>query len=88
MSQNYYLHQEPYGRRHLGKTFYGGHARGIGFIWAIEPTAFEKLFEEYDPDVIQVVDEDGNTRSLRQFQQRTIDKVNFFETHSVGMEFS
>lgn len=88
MSTNYYLHKEPYGPRHIGKTWYGGIERGPAFTWAIDPDAFDQIAVDHDPDAVEVRDEYGKPMTLSAFRADVLVHIKHHETEYVGKEFS
>ena len=87
MSTNFYLQKDPYGPRHIGKTFFGGRDRGLGFIWAIDPEEFNEVREKYDGEEVEVVDEFDHRMTLNLFLT-VLEKVQFYETEHIGKDFS
>ena len=86
MSTNYYFHKEPYGRRHIGKTYWGGPDRGTCFTWAIRPAEFEVIIARFGPDV--EVRDGSKQMTLREFCTEVLTHVKQHETEYVGTEFS
>lgn len=92
MNTNYYMRSPelPEAKVHVGKRLWDGPERGMCFVWAMARERFEELHTEHGkyPEVVEVVDEYGESYSLYRFANEVLEDIRVHEEALVGREFS
>lgn len=89
MSTNYYFippDGQPFFKRHIGKSWFGGPERGGQFTWAMQPQEFDRLLEAQP--TLQVGDSYAHVVPIAEFKREVLDHIRGHHLDLVGQVFS